>query len=148
MKRPEYDDFKKDAMHDYFKMQLENQRNQKIFKYAILFLMILLPILLISYKSMTIILKVENNDKRIKQDKEEIARYGEKLLENKDFLASLSFKNQKEIVYLDDIYNQKYVISLKKQYFDKNYEHQCLGYFVITKEESTYKIDTDSYCKM
>lgn len=148
MKRPEYDDFKKDAMRDYFKMQLENQRNRKIFKYFIFFLMIFLPVVIISYKSMQIILQVENNINRMKKDKQEIQQYGDVLLKNKEFISSLSFKEGEAIVYLDAIYNQKYNISLDKKYFDKKYEHQCLGYFVITKEDSTYKINTDAYCKM
>ncbi len=148
MKRLEYDDFKKDAMRDYFKMQLENQRNRKIFKYAILCLMIFLPLVIISYKSMQIILNVENNINRMKSDEKEIKRYGDALLENEDFISSLSFDDGKAIVYLDAIYNKKYNISLDKKYFDKKFEHQCLGYFVITKEKSTYKMNTDAYCKM
>jgi hypothetical protein len=148
MKKTEYEDFKKDAIRDYFKMQLENQRNRKIFKYAIFFLMIFLPFVIISYKSMQIILQASNNANRIENDEKEIQNYGENLIKNQEFLSSLSFKDDKAIVYLDAIYNKKYSISLEKKYFDKKYEHQCLGYFVILKENSTYKINTDSYCKM
>ena len=97
---------------------------------------------------MQIILNVENNINRMKSDEKEIKRYGDSLLENEDFISSLSFDDGKAIVYLDAIYNKKYNISLDKKYFDKKFEHQCLGYFVITKEKSTYKMNTDAYCKM
>jgi hypothetical protein len=148
MNQNEIDNFKKEASSDYFKMQMENEKNMKILKSSIIILMIFLPLLIISYKSFKIIMNVYKNDSRIDNDKKNISNYGLTLLENNDFLSSLSFKENKAIIYLADIYNGKYSITLDKIYFDNNYTHQCLGYFIITKDDSKYQIDTSNYCKM
>lgn len=135
-------------MHDYFNMQLKNDKNRKIFKYFVLFLMLVLPILLIFYKSITIILEAQKESHRLVQEQEEIAKYGEALIQNQAFLETLHFKEKQATVLLEDIYEEKYPVRLEKKYFDKEYTHQCLGYFTITKKEDTYTIDTSTYCQM
>lgn len=135
-------------MHDYFNMQLKNDKNRKIFKYLIVFLMLILPILLVFHKSRIIILEVQKESHRIMHEQEEITKFGEDLIKNKDFLETLLFQNNQALVFLEDIYARKYPVRLEKKYFDENYTHQCLGYFTIVKKEIAYTIDTSTYCQM
>ena len=135
-------------MHEYFTMQLKNDRNRKLCKYFIVFLMLILPILLVFYKSIGIVLASQKESNRLVREQEEIKKYGEAFIKNQAFLETLSFKNNQVVVLLDEIYDGKYPVRLEKKYFDKKYTHQCLGYFTITKKEDTYTIDTSTYCQM
>lgn len=88
------------------------------------------------------------NHLRVLKEKEEIATFGEELLKNQTFISSLTFKQNVSKVYLADLYDGKYGVTLDQVYFDEEYTHQCLGYFLVRKEKDNNRIYTSDYCKM
>lgn len=141
----EFSDFKKEAASDYFKMQMKEEETRKKVYFSCFLLMIFLPLLIVSYRNFKRFENINKNKLRVLEDQIEIQEFASKLVLDSDFLYSLKFKNNVAKVYIADFYKTG---KLEKAYFDSEYTHQCLGYFLVSKKNNEYRIYTNDYCKM
>jgi hypothetical protein len=107
--------------------------------------MFFLPILIVAFRYFERFSSSSKNEARYHEEVSEINSFADGLLLDSEFLASLDFQNGTAKVYLEDLYAS---FKLTKPYYDLKYTHQCLGYFLVVKENDLYRIYTTDYCKM
>lgn len=144
----EFEEFRKEAQSEYFKMQMREDRTKKTLYVCAILLMIFLPLLIVSYRNYNRFTNDEKNKLRLQEDHEEIVNFAESLVMDSKFLTSLNFTNDIAKVPLEKFYDGTYSKQLSKPYFDEEYTHQCLGYFLIVRDNSLYHIYVTDYCKM
>lgn len=143
--RNEIEDFKAGAASDYFKMQMRDEELKKRIYMAFFILMIFLPLLIVAFRNFKRFGNENVNKLRVLEEQQELVEFASKLVVDSEFISSLKFKNGVAKAYLADFYKSG---KLEKVYFDENYTHQCLGYFLISKDNNEYHIYTNDYCKM
>jgi len=141
----ELEEIKQNAASDYFKMQMRDEDTKNRVYKSFLILMIFLPILIVSFRNFKRFGNDNVNELRVLEDQQELVAFASKLVLDGEFITSLKFKNNVAKVYMADFYKTG---KLEKAYFDKNYTHQCLGYFLVSKDNNKYRIYTNDYCKM
>lgn len=141
----EIEDFKTGAASDYFKMQMRDEEIRKRIYMAFFILTIFLPILIVASRNFKRFGTENVNKLRVLEDNQELVEFASKLVIDSEFISSLKFKNNVAKVYMADFYKSG---KLEKAYFDEDYTHQCLGYFLISKDNNEYRIYTNDYCKM
>ena len=139
------EEFRKDAKSEYFHMIMEEDRLRRRFYYAALVLMIFLPLLVISIKYVKTFKNLSNNEERVALERKEIDQFASSLESDTAYLSTLNYENGVSKLYLDKLYQDK---KLNNVYFDVNYTHQCLGYLVVLKDNTSYHIYTSDYCQM
>ena len=141
----EIENFKASAASDYFKMQMKDEEIRKRIYMSFFIIMIFLPILIVAFRNFKRFGKDNMNELRILEEQKELSTFASSLVLDSEFIMSLKFKNNVAKVYMADFYKSG---KLEKAYFDKNYTHQCLGYFLIARNNNEYRIYTNDYCKM
>lgn len=144
----EFEDFRKEAASEYFKMQMREEKARSRFYTAAFLLMIFLPLLIVAVRNYKRFDAYEKNQLRLQEDQKEIMTFANELITDSKFLKSLTFKDGIAKVSLVKFYDGTYDRQLENVYFDEDYMHQCLGHFLITKENNLYHVYTTDYCKM